>query len=536
MASIVSESLFSSSRNQYQREEAPCHASPRDRFLNMFGPTEKNNFPYRNISSSSGVAASTGQYPPMTLLSSPSPDYGTPSGSFNSPSGELVRWNVVKDTDKQRGFRMFDGVMVSVKDVSSEELFLERMRIAYSAYDAYVAGMVNNSPLDITKALVRAVSACITKYFTTQSMLRTNRPFIAKILNLECSDMFCTYSDFMRSYLFTNATPDDEAIIELAEKVYAENDFDVCDDFRGSGNTIIGRRTGADDTGATMNTEDHLFDLGMRIAERNVIGGTNASLASTTNSSDYGTAISNALPFHQNSKSDVTNTAMLIMVTDFDALHNYVAYMLYLTPSLLSKRYNVNFDCSRRPPSSSANNSDCCRAREAKKRKKDEAKVVIRDVIEKKRREKIDLMSERREACEATLQQRVLQTTRRNHDLLSNLLLLLFDKSLSGIIDKGFENLNARRGYAVNSAKEIGAATIYTGIIDTVGDVSANIEGYTFENMMKKANADVEKESDQMKDTRISFSLPINTIAMDVNGSKRRRGGTTEESGGEPDE
>lgn len=410
---------------------------------------------------------------------------------------------------------MFDGILASVKDVSSEELFLERMKIAYSAYEAYVAGLVDKSPLEITKGLVKAVSACLVKYFSTQSVLRTNRPFIAKVLNLDSGDMFCSQSDFVRAFLFTNASSEDEAVISLAEKVYAENDFDVC---TAPLNADSGRSDG--DTTVT----DRLFDFGMRIAERHIVGGTSASVGTLNRSPSHFATLSDELPFQQRkdgggSTLDGGTSAMLIMVVDFEALHNYVAYVLYLTPMQITRRYDVNFDCMRKPASD--RNADCCRAREAKKRRRDDTKVVIRAVIEKKRREKIDTMSERSAACENTLRERTIQALRRNNDLLSHVLLMLFDKCLSGIIDKGFENLNRRRGYAVNTAKEIGSATIYTGIIDTVGEVSTLVEGHTFDHIVEdsspdKAQANSDGGGGKDQQPRLRFSLPLNTIVTEV--------------------
>lgn len=431
-----------------------------------------------------------------------------------------MRWSVVKEDDAHRGFRMFDGILMSVKDVSSEELFLERMKIAYSAYEAYVSGLVNKSPLEITRGLVKAVSACLTKYFSTQSMLRTNRPFIAKVLNLDSPDMFCTHSDFMHSFMFTNASPEDDAIISLAERVYEENNFDVC------GDTPSGQ---SENNNNTTTFTDQLFDFGMRIAERSVVGGTN-TLYGQGGSSTFAT-LSDELPFQQRKDGggktmDGGTTAMLIVVTDFEALHNYVAYVLYLTPTQLTRRYNVDFNCLQRPKSKA--NLDCCRAREASKRKRDNSKVVIAAVIEKKRREKIDTMTERSAACEATLQQRATQTVRRSNDLLCHVLLMLFDKCLSGLIDKGFENLNARRGYAVNSAKEIGTATIYTGIIDTVGEISAHVEGYTFENIVKNA-ADSAKEKNDKTKPHLRFSFPLSSIVTEVSAGNNTESGLVEE-------
>lgn len=481
------------------RGEAPCSVAAGNSFRNMFGLTYPA--PAEDQAGAWGSRIHPGPPAPTQSnyyqrgsdfvggLSSPPSTSATQDRTVSGIGGgrdELMRWKVVKDDDAHRGFRMFDGILMSVKDVSSEELFIERMRIAYSAYEAYVSALVDESPLEIAKGLVRAVSACLVKYFSTQSMLRTNRPFIAKVLNLESPDMFCTHSEFVRSYLFTNASAEDEAVIALAEKVYADNGFELCD----GGDTV----TGGDSTGSGGG---QLFDIAMRIAESRVVGGTAVSYGSRrdrTTPSHFAT-LSDELPFqHRREHGGGGTTAMLITVTDFEALHNYVAYVMYLTPVRLGRRYDVNFDSLRRQPSSDVN-ADCRRAREAKKRKGDDTKVVIRAVIEKKRREKIDTIAGRGAACEAgLLKEQVAQTRRRNHDLLSHVLLMLFDKCLTGVIDKGFENLNRRRGYASNSAKEIGTATIYTGIIDTVGEVTSRVDGYTFDHVV--GDGDVNKERD----------------------------------------
>lgn len=514
MTSILSDALFDHGANRSLQQEAPCNASPQTRYRTMLGGAMGNktadiHVAPSNLSSYSHNRARTfGDFPSLTSIPSSFVSDNNQNHSLGTKR-DLIHWTVVKEDDAKRGFRMFDGILMSVKDVSSEELFLERMKIAYSAYDAYVSGLVNKSPLEITRGLVKAVSACLTKYFSTQSMLRTNRPFIAKVLNLDSPDMFCTHSDFMHSFMFTNASPEDDAIISLAEKVYAENNFDVCEDTMHD--QSMGNNSNNNSTFA-----DQIFDFGMRIAERSVVGGTNASSEQGGNF----TTLSDELLFQQRKDGggktmDGGTTAMLIVVTDFEALHNYVAYVLYLTPTQLTRRYSVDFNCLQRPKSKA--NLDCCGAREARKRKRDNSKVVIAAVIEKKRREKIDTMAERSAACEATLQQRATQTLRRSNDLLCHVLLMLFDKCLSGLIDKGFENLNSRRGYAVNSAKEIGTATIYTGIIDTVGEISAHVEGYTFENIVKNA-ADSAKENDKTK-PHLRFSFPLTSIVTEVSGS-----------------
>ncbi|KAG8325140.1 hypothetical protein J6590_075296 [Homalodisca vitripennis] len=414
----------------------------------------------------------------------------------------LICWNVVKEQDAQRGFRVFDGVLVSVKDVSSEDLFLKRMQIAYSAYDAYVAGLVNGSPLDIAKALVRAVSACLTRYFSTQSMLRTNRPFIPKVLNLESPDLFCMHSDFLQAFLFTNASPEDEAVISLAEKVYAENNFDVCGDYADLNTTET-------HVNRAQYTDQQLFDFVPRLAERRVLGGTRPSFTSRHDSgaSLTFTSLHDNTLFQQPPKEGAGDgaNAMLILMTDLDALHNYVTYVLYLTPAQLERRYNVNFDCLRRPMSSAGLN--CCLARESRKRKRDNTN----------RRDKIDSMGERSTACNAALERRAVQTIERNNDLLCHVLLMLFDKCVTTLIDRGFENLDARRGYAVNSAKEIGTATIYTGIIDTVGEVSTNLEGYTFETVAKheaKSNA----TGNQSRECHLRFNSPPDSVSTSLAG------------------
>lgn len=525
--SFVSEALFKSKLDRRLSGEKPCHNTSHNGFRRMFGGLETATattdngtrpqiHPGPSSSSSSLLSSTENEHPSLNSVQSVFRTLTTNDQFHQTRRQDLIRCKVVSEQDANRGFRLFDGILMSVKDVSSEELFLERMRIVYSYYDTFVAGSVNRSPLEIAKALVRALSACLKNYFSTQSMLRANRPFIAKVLNLDCPDMFCSHSDFAQTFLFTNASPEDEAIISMAEKVYAENDFDVCTA------RVSRRRSGVDDDGsATKSDRDpaafaqQLFDIGTRIAERNVLGGNRPSFATKQSYlSDINNKTSNDTVRNAHQTERATDaTAMLIVVTDLEALHNYVAYVLYLTPAQLTRRYNVNFDCLRRPASNMS--LDCCREREASKRKRDSAKVAIRTIIEKKRRDKIDSMRERDTTCEGIFQERVAQTIERNNDLLCHLLLMMFDKCLSATLDRGFENLNSRRGYAVNSAKEIGSATVYTGIIDTVGEVSTIMEGCTFENIAKSSPGDVNNETDGTQH-RLHFSVPINNIVREM--------------------
>ncbi|KAG8300706.1 hypothetical protein J6590_070734 [Homalodisca vitripennis] len=495
MASVLSNTLFGSDRNRHRVENGGTVASHgiagNGRFRGGFARRENDGSGQRihpgpiMTSPTLGVVGDLGPATPV-----PS-SFSNVFGGYNQRTAtdrELIRWNVVKEQDAQRGFRVFDGVLVSVKDVSSEDLFLERMQIAYSAYDAYVAGLVNGSPLDIAKALVRAVSACLTRYFSTQSMLRTNRPFIAKVLNLESPDLFCMHFDFLQAFFFTNASPKDEAVISLAEKVYAENNFDVCA-LRLCGSTRLTPGARWDET---------LVHVPTRLGRLTHFHLATRQHAVSTTTEGKG---------RRWRERDVNSSDR------FGPLHNYVAYVLYLTPAQLHRRYNVNFDCLRRPTSSAGLN--CCLAREPKKRKRDNTKVAISTVIEKKRRDKIDSMGERSTACDAALERRAVQTIERNNDLLCHVLLMLFDKCVTTLIDRGFENLNARRGYAVNSAKEIGTATIYTGIIDTVGKVSTSLEGYTFETVAKhEAKSNVE--------CHLRFNSPPDSVSTSPAGDSVR--------------
>lgn len=492
------------------------------------GPTPPRSQPMLSRNGILGDYPSLGFIPSAFVKATDGSDAGA-RALLQSTNRELIRCKVVNERDAHRGFRLFDGLLMSVKDVSSEELFLERMRIVYSIYDAHVAAYVNRSPLEVAKALVRAVSACLTTYFTTQSMLRTNRPFIAKVLHLDSADMFCKYSDFIQSFMFTNASAEDDVIISLAEKVYAENVFDVCNDhqFSSENNNIGGANP------PVNTTTDQLFDFVTRIAERKIVGGSQPSFA--VRHDNWSTPTLEPTGYQSEyaktsvtSNTDENTTAMLIVVTDFEALHNYVAYVMYMTPANLSRRYNLNLDCLRRPNGTVNDaNNDCCRQRDSRRRKRDTAKAAIRSVIERRRREKIDSMKERGVQCDSVLQQRAVQMTERNNDLLCHVLLMLFDKCISSLLDRGFENLNARRGYAVNSAKEIGTATIYTGIIDTVGEVSTLLEGCTFDGLVSSSSRtgdsadNVTSDENRQKQHRLHFSLPIDSIVS----------GTTDDSG-----
>jgi len=502
MASLLSERLLNSKIKASQRKEVPCNASPLAQYRNLFGQSSTNDRAAQSMTRNYG----TGEFTTEPLVNSMPPSlYVTDRGGVDDSSGVCVtrRLKVVKESDNHRGFRMFDGMLMSVKDVSSEELFLERMKVAYSAYEACVANLIEKSPMEITRGMVRAVSRCLELYFSTQSMLRTNRPFIVKVLNLDNADLFCAHSDLMKSFLFTNASPEDEAVISNAEAVYSHNVSGVVD---------VGNNVDNQQHTNGISEEERTFDNMVRLTERSVLGGTNASLGggqgfSYDSSTSSHRLLSDELLFQQRKDGtgrtlDGGTTAMLVVITDFEALHNFIAYLLYLTPTQLTRRYNVNFDSMQRPVMSTTTPLDICRSRRAaaKKHKGDDAKTSIRSVLERKRLEKMAAVVDREALLDAGQKIRNQQMVQRSNELLRHLLLLLFDKCLTGLIDKGFENLNARRGYAVKSSKEIGAATIYTGIIDTVGEVTTRVEGYTFENMMRSATATPGSEADGSND------------------------------------
>ena len=524
MASLLSEMLFNSKTNR--RNEAPCNASPRTRFQTLFGAARAqqdsdandappiHSGPTERWSEFSDKIEATDRFP-TTLSAMPA--------AFVSDGGLVTRrLKVVKENDGHRGFRMFDGMLLSVKDVSSEELFLERMKLAYSAYETFVAHLVDHSPLEITNGLVRAVSACLENYFSTQSMLRTNRPSIVKVLNLQNPDMFCAHSDLMKSFLFTNASPEDEAVISNAEAVFSET---------GGAGVRLASRPQHNNDGSTEH--DRFFEEIIGLAEARLAGGSRASLGSAVPpaAASSNLSLSNELLFQQRKDGAGRTlvggtTAMLVVITDVEALHNFVAYMLYLTPAQLTRRYTVNFDSllQQRPTSSIL--LDTCRARRAasKRRRNDDAKVSIRTVLERKLREKVDVAAERGALHDAGMHNRNQHMVQRNGDLLRHLLLMLFDKCLSGLIDKGFENLNTSRGYAVNSAKEIGAATIYTGIIDTVGEVSSRVEGYTFDSVVKSPAAAAASAPHTGWEGDGSFSRPsVPDVTGGGGGNKQRR-------------
>lgn len=128
-----------------------------------------------------------------------------------------------KSNDESIGFRSFDGALFSIKDVSSEELFLERVKLAYGAYETDVEPNLVKSPVQITKSILTALGASIVYYFSKKSLNNDGRPIINEIIHLNSPLMFCTNSDFCKSYLYVKTENKDDNILIKAFKIFGDD-------------------------------------------------------------------------------------------------------------------------------------------------------------------------------------------------------------------------------------------------------------------------------------------------------------------------
>jgi len=390
--------------------------------------------------------------------------------------------DVVKSTDSNRGFRLFDNTVFVVRDVASEELFLERVRIAYGVFEKVVEPYMDSSMFVLANQIVLATKLCIGQYFNTQSMARTNRPFIVKAEYRDSPYLFCGCSDFLRAFLYTKSTGDpftDDG--ETFDEINRDGPFD---DFTRAASSDKNNRGPLTDQELEMETCRLRWQLGAMQAKWMIEGGPRADLnvinPDAIDPDRYGAH------FNEPSRSE----AVLYVVADTTAIAEFLCYMFYMTPVDLKRRYEVNTGCTASSVNSSTTDrlthraKACCYDESNRYNSSDTVRRAIQEFLRRKqmakelRREDVyetlstsnvdptfaDMLRKER------IDSRTTQLRNRNDTLVKHLLLLLFDKSLSSIIDNGFDNANKRRRYGTNS-KTVGGATVYTGILDTVGKV-----------------------------------------------------------------
>lgn len=553
----------------------------------------------RSTAGSPSVLGSTGGGDDNTLYShdTESGPYGGANvmGTYNRYANNIPI-NVVKDTDARRGFRLFDGATFGVKDVSSEELFLERMRVAYAAFDRHVTPVLDGTVADVTRAILRAVGACLNRYFGVQSRARAAKPFITKTLYMNSEDMFCTTSDLCRGVLFTASNTKDLTVINDMDRyfararvsaactgagVYRPPEADGVRN-RSSATSIYGDE---DNVGlpadAHASQRDALCSYLMkRVRERTLLNGGPGRVGTKadpyTGLPDYTETVPNGdtgaprhdrrledrygQPVYTQSLADEygstlsgiehedltgatsaplprgTAEALLILLVDFEALHNFITYSIYMTPVDLSRRYGVEFSCLKRV-SASVNNpyvvnaaTRCCVAKEAARKNRDITKNVVLSVFAEKQRQSAETSRNNSGTCRseqpangayddlyATDHQgpEARQVMSRSRDILRHIVLLLFDKTLSNILDQGFDNYNRRRRNIINS-KDIGGATIYTGIIDTIGTVSAAVHNGLTTLDDESELSESTKTRPKSVSTTLNLKLPLNDLVAQV--------------------
>lgn len=95
--------------------------------------------------------------------------------------------------------------------------------------------------------------------------------------------------------------------------------------------------------------------------------------------------------FRRNRLSKRDINAILFLVCGFDTLHNYITFIMYMTPEDLRKRYNVQFECLKKFNFYNGDESNdffinianaCCVER-SKKKNIDNKKCILIIYIEK---------------------------------------------------------------------------------------------------------------------------------------------------------
>lgn len=453
-----------------------------------------------------------------------------PSNAANRP---LIKVDVVKDTDSNRGFRLFDNAVFVVRDVASEELFMERVRIAHSVFEMIVEPHMDSSMFVLANKLVLATKICISRYFNAQSLARTDRPFIVKAEYRDSPSLFCGCSDFLRAYLYTRTTGDpfldDESFNQEAnaEGLHAS--------WRN-----LASETGDRDPNRPM-TEREMemeacrikWQLGSLQAKWMVEGGPAAD-ANLFNPDAVGRDV-----YGGPSADSQRPEAMLYVVADTTSLAEFLCYMFYMTPVDLKRRYEVKTGCTASSVSTSAADRltqrarTCCYEESNRYSSTDTIRRAIQEFLRKRQEAKQMRREEIYDASslagldpgftdflqEESKSNRASRLRKRNDTLVENLLLLLFDKALSAIIDNGFDNANKRRRYGTN-AKSIGGATVYTGILDTVGKIVVRYkEGISLLRETRATGANTPKSvRKSATESYLNFRLPLNNLSADISG------------------
>lgn len=428
----------------------------------------------------------------------PSAYNGTFVDPFRTAEGRKYGVSVVKNTDANRGFRLFDNAVFTVKDVSSEELFLERMEIAYDVYNKHLDDKMNIPLTDLATLLLVCTKICICNYFCKQSMTKSNRPFIVTAEYLDCSDpsLFCAGSDFIRAFLYTKPTSDPF----LEQDIYEGDNNDVSYDLNTMDKLIqtsvqkalheaISQDPGMDEHAKRMKKEELTMHYITTVMNNAFVNNSMRPEDVLKINADY-TKTSSTI------KETDQSEAVLYMVADVKAIANMLCYMFYMTPIDLRRRYNVELGCNQSKAFQTASADRftaaaraCCDDATKMYKNQDSVRRAVNEFLLQKRTNllsnrpdvinqlKVNLPGVDPRLVEALNFDKKYNAARseqivcRKRELLKAFLLLLFDKSLSAIIDNGFDNVNKKRRYGLSS-KAVGGATVYTGIIDTVGKVS----------------------------------------------------------------
>lgn len=378
--------------------------------------------------------------------------------------------NVTKETDRKRGFRFFDGCLVSVKDVASEELFLERIKLAYAVFDAVVDPVLDGGLETITDSLIAAVKLCLTKYFNEQSRRRSNRPLIVRTYHRDSDIMFCTSSDFVKTLVYTRERGDalDENEIYFGEsRPHAEG-------------------AAAAPPSATVDEPAYFA----RCREEWTRAAASAREHTTFVNDFNPDAPYDGTPDAYGSRPE----AILIIIADRTAMTNFVNYMFYMSPTDLRRRYDVSASCLNRSrfagPKFGAAARACCQERATRDRSGDVVKRAVMGFFQSRAEADAAVREDDRirRAVDEETGAYAARIRHRNGALLRAFLLLMFDKCLSSVLDNGMENVNKRRRYGTD-AKGLGGANIYTGIIDTVGTVNVQYKEGAFVSERPRAKA-----------------------------------------------
>lgn len=438
------------------------------------------------------------------------------------PNGERMRLDVVKSTDSNRGFRLFDNAVFTVHDVASEELFLDRVRIAYRVFDTVVRPHMDSALTVLAKRLVLATRICISRYFDRQSMARTDRPFVVKAEYRDSASLFCACSDLLRAYLYTRTADDPFANSNATRTKGGGGDSgrdrqrQTVKDFLKHLSNTTQTHTAAVSSGNEYTSESRAGTEEFRVQRllctlenRLMIEG---GLASDLNvkspehamrDTEYGVHSCDS-GSGGGGEQRPRPEAVLYVIADVAALAELLSYMFYMTPVNLGRRYEVRTGCTAQTvrgntDSMSRRAKTCCLEKSARYDSSDTVRMAISEFIRTSQRSAgvgsiegrdddnsaVSFSVENDDSVDSTIT-RVTRLQRRNEKLVKNLLLLLFDKSLSSIVDNGFDNANKRRRYGTDS-KCIGGATVYTGILDTVGKINVRYgEGTVLSRQIQK--------------------------------------------------